>query len=229
MTKTITWLSVVALAGIIGFATLALQPNALAGAPGPLEIDDADVKINKKFLKAEIKTEGKIPKDGSGGLIGIGILTSGTDNVLALTSHLCASDSPLQSNAPNSICPDASAFGLLEALTSGALLNKDYDGADWHPHILDLKPADGYCDSVGAPLEVDFDSTLGSGNNVSPTDYKLKVKKNTIEVKAPLGDGNVTPDGSGVVIVSFQIDAEVTGNLITDLCVKNITPFTEDD
>ena len=139
MTKAITWLSVLAIAGIIGFGAFAFQPKALAGAPEPLEIEDASVKIKKNFLTATIETEDKIPKDGSGGLIGIGILTSGTDNVLAITSHLCASDSPLQSNAPNSICPDASAFGLLEALTGGALLNKDFDGADWHPHILDLK------------------------------------------------------------------------------------------
>jgi len=230
MTKTITWLSVIAIAGVIGFGAFAFQPKALAGAPEPIEIEDASVKIKKKFLTATIETEDNIPQDGSAGLYGIGILASGTNNVLAITSHLCASDSPLQSNAPDSICPDASAFGLLEALTGGLLLNKDFDGADLHPHILDLKPADGYCATLpGAALEVDFTSTLGSGNNVSPTDYFLKVKKDTIRINAPLGGGDVTPDGSGIGIVSFQIGAEVTGSVITDLCVTNVTPFTGDD
>jgi len=249
MIQTKVWLSIIAITGILTLGVAAVPPMAIAddeGDSGIPQIEDASVKVKKNHLKVKIETEDKIPKDGSAGLFGYAVLTSGLNNVLAITTHLCASDSPVQNNAPNKVCPDAGAFGLLEALTGGDLLNKDYDGAKWHAHVLDLKPADGLdlddngviegeaeenagCAGIdGAALEVDFASTLGTGNNVSP-DYKLKVTKDTIKVKAPLGSNDVMPDGSGIGIVSFGIGATVNEvGTITDLCVLNPTPFVDD-
>ena len=238
MTTTKVWLSIIAITGILTLGVAVVPPMATADDEGDSEIpeiDDVSVKVKKKHVKVTIETEDNIPHDGSAGLFGYAVLTSGTDNVLAITTHLCAADSLVQNNAPNSICPDDDAFGLVNALGLGD--NKDYDGAKWHAHILDLKPADGLpddpfggCASIdGAALEVDFASTLGTGNNVSP-DYTLKVKKDTIKVKAPLGGGDVTPNGDGISIVSFGIGATTDGNgNINDLCVLNPVFFEDDD
>ena len=94
MTKTKTWLSIFTIAGVFGLGIFAIQPTAFADDDdeGIPQIEEAEVKIKKNFLKATIETEDDIPKDGSAGLFGYAILTSGLNNVLAMTTHECASD-----------------------------------------------------------------------------------------------------------------------------------------
>jgi len=242
MTQTKVWFSIIAITGILALGVAVAPPMAVADKKGDSEIPqikDVSVKVKKKHLDVKIKTDSKIPKNGKAGLFGYGVLTDGTNNVLAVTTHICASDSPYQGNAKNKTCPDDDAFGLLQALTAGELLNKDFDGAKWHAHILDLKAADGLdldnngiidgvaeetagCGGIdGADFEVDLGGTTDGGNNVSP-DYKLKVKGDTIKVKAPLGGTDVTPSGDGIAIATFGLGATTDGfGNINDLCLVN--------
>ena len=116
------------------------------------------ITVDGDLLKAKISTDGAIPKDGSVGAFGYGLLTDGTNNVLALTSHLCASDSPKQKNASNRLCSDPVGISILVDDFSV------HDGANFHAHVLDLKPAQTNCTTTyedEAPeLEVDFESTV---------------------------------------------------------------------
>ncbi len=236
MTKTKLWLSIFALSSVLLMGTIAIQPIAFADDDDDdddaeyLEIEESHVKIRNGKLVAHIETDDKIPKNGSGGPFGYGILTSGLENVLAITTHLCAADSPVQNNAPDSVCDPDKVVGLLEALTMGALKDVDFDGAKWHTHVLDLKEPDGFCASIGADLEVNIETS--PDNNISPTPadgYKLKVRGDSVWVKAPLGDNNINPDGTGVAVVSFTLDLDAENGVITDLCLLNISSGNEDD
>ena len=70
----------------------------------------------------------------------------------------------------------------------GEYLNENHDGADWHPHILDLTAPDGYCADIGADFEVDFTSTTNPAdpNNVSPTDYVFSVGAKSFNIIGPM-------------------------------------------
>ncbi|MEO9309516.1 MAG: hypothetical protein ABI337_04410 [Nitrososphaera sp.] len=92
-TKTILGLS---LAAVFAVSMMTIAPAVADPIPGYLVIKNSKVKIEDEQLEAKIMTKGKIPQDGSGGAFGYAILTSGHDNVLAITTHLCASDSPEQ-------------------------------------------------------------------------------------------------------------------------------------
>jgi len=145
------------------FATNAVA----AGSHLDISQDATKYQVNSKGVgKLLIHTEGKIPTDGSADAFGYGVVTGATadgpENVLALTTHKCASDHPFQSNASDEDCPDA--LGVLTLLTLGAILDENHDGADMHAHILDLKPATQACMDAGSPadggLEVDIPRTL---------------------------------------------------------------------
>ena len=199
-----------------------------------LDIVAAEIEIEDGEIEVEIETAGDIPTDGTGGLFGYGIITSGFNNVLAVTTHLCAADSPVQGEAE---CSDGSIY-----LNTGSNSPSQNDET-WHPHILDLEAPDTdtlglvtntNCQALGADAEVDILGSVLSGNNVSPTTYDLEVDDNEIEVTALLGtdkngNENVIPDGTGIAIVSFEIGAGVDANgNIGDLCVLNVSdPFTD--
>lgn len=187
-----------------------------------LDIVDTDIETatdnGEEFLKATIKAAGPINNNGQLGAYGYGLLNDGTNNVLALTTHMCASDSPVQGNVPNGRCP--APVGLLDED-----FTRTHDGPLFHAHVLDLKAATQACiDATGNAdgLEVDVGSSLATNGGlpgVSP-DYPIKVSGNTITVgnvpTAALGDNSVE------AVVSFEIVGVATGNTITNLCVTNI-------
>ena len=167
-----------------------------------------------------ITTEGPIKNNGQLGAYGYGLITDGGagNNVLALTTHMCASDSPVQGNADDDRCPNP--VGLLDFAFTQA-----NDGPLFHAHILDLKAATAECAAVegSAGLEVDVASSLATNGGVpgvSP-DYPIKVSGNTITV------GNVPTsvlnDDSVEAVASFEIVGLATGNTITNLCLTNAT------
>lgn len=172
------------------------------------------------IFKGEITTEGKIPTNGEKNAFGYGFLTDGGNSVLALTTHLCASDSPYQGNAPNSKCPNP--VGLLDED-----FTKTHDGAIFHPHVLDLMPYTQACkDATGLDdgLEVDVATSLATNGGlagVSPN-YPVHVSGNTIRVgNVPvdvLGDPSAVPG-----IVSFEIVGVATGSSLTNLCLTNVS------
>ncbi len=66
-----------------------------------LDIDKAVIAADPKKLQAVLQTHGHIPKDGSGGAFGYGILTEkgGFDAVMVSTTHKGVKDSVKQTNA----------------------------------------------------------------------------------------------------------------------------------
>lgn len=164
-TKTILGLSIAAVFAVsMIFSTDVLA----AGSHLAISQEDSKYQVNDKGVgKLLIHTEGKIPTDGSAAAFGYGVVTGvnmdgNPENVLALTTHKCVSDHPFQSNATDVDCP--SSLGVLTLLTNGALQDADYDGAEMHAHILDLKPATQACIDAGSPemggLEVDIIRSL---------------------------------------------------------------------
>lgn len=215
-TKTILGVSFAAVFAL----TMVLVP---AYSDGHLAITKTDVKVKTDIAKgtqtldAKIKTSADIPTDGSDGF-GYGLITGTNadgypENVLALTTHMCAADHPLQSDGGD--CPDGT-IGILNALAG--IPDTAHNGAEFHAHILDLKPATASCvpySSVNG-LEVDvprtFEGQFGfpdddgtNPNNNVLADYDIKVHKNKIDVKkVPVSD---LFDSGVEAIVSFGLAA----------------------
>jgi len=188
--------------------------------PDYLKIKDTSVTYladeDGTFLKAEIKTEGKIKETGA---YGYGLLTDGGNNVLALTTHMCASDSPYQGNAPDKKCPNP--IGLLDED-----FTRDNDGKDFHAHVLDLMPYTSACKTAtGLPngFEVDVANSINTNGGVAGVspDYPVKASGETIRI------GNVPTDVLGSpstvpTIVSFEIVPVYTGSSLEHLCLINV-------
>lgn len=221
------------------FAISMIAGTAMAsGIPGYLDIEKVKIKTytdedGDTFLKAKIKTDERIPKFGKEGAIGYGIILAADgngnpENVLALTSHRCASDSYEQWNAPNFRCPDGTiGFGPLVPSSDWG----HNDGANFHAHNLDVSPLGAgdlptaCTDEPGATHYVDVPRTIGSGAypnaDISPDWPVWSFGKTIVVGNVPLdeiGDGsNTTP----VATVSFEILPqwnEETGD-ITALCL----------
>lgn len=222
MNKTRTILAV-SLAAVFAFSMVVAQ-SADAGKKAGHLVTDTEVTIaeidGEEFLKATITADGPIKNNGQLGAYGYGLITDNGvgNNVLALTTHMCASDSPVQGNANDNRCPNP--VGLLDFAFTQA-----NDGPLFHAHILDLMPATPACAAVdgSSGLEVDVASSLatnGGVEGVSP-DYPIKVSGKTITVgNVPV---NVLNDDSVDAVASFEIVGLATGNTITNLCITNAT------
>jgi hypothetical protein len=223
-TKTILGLSLIAAFAI----SMIVAQNALAVVPPPPNPTSAEVQIDDSEIRAAIYTDAPIPRDGSSAWFGYGILTDdlGGENVLALTSHICAADSFVQNNAPSKICPDEDAIGLLEYLELGS--DTAHDGPQWHAHVLDLmEPTSLACD--GAAFEVNLGSSLANNLSPGPQDHyivNVNGDPDRITVKAPLGDNNaaVPGDADDVDVVSYTIGGHATDGAIDALCLFNVQP-----
>jgi hypothetical protein len=212
------------------------------GIPNYLEITDSTVTTSGDgdFLKAVLKTKSLIPILGFHGAFGYGLVFA-TDanglpeNVLALTSHVCASDSLEQRNALAIRCKNG-IIGLDPLVPASQWHNNE--GPDFHAHNLDLMPQTAECVSAlatagklpgVAALEVDLARTTGAGTYpnvvISPDWPTFALGKKIVVGNVPvaeIGDGaNTTP----ALVVGFEIVpiADGTGQ-ITHLCLANITP-----
>lgn len=195
-------------------AAMMLSQTAIAASntPGYLKITESSATTSGNNLKVSVNTERPIPKDGREGAFGYGFLTNGLSNVLAVTTHLCASDSLVQGAAPASKCPNPVGISALVGNFA------DHDDETFHAHVLDLKPAGTECASTysSADLEVDFASTVGSGNNVSPSwPTSGSGKKLVVEKINPADFDDVGVEA----VVSFEILPIVSGTEITNLCI----------
>jgi len=173
----------------LAFVLSAVLIPAFAG--GHLALTKTEVKVKTDLLKAkqkvDVKIEASAPIPTTGpSAFGYGILSDGTDNVVALTTHPGVLDHSSQ---------------------KGDALNPIF-----HAHVLDLAPVTGAgsimnpCTVGTHDLVVDFASSTGTGNNIDAK-YKVKVDKNKIEVKKiPVnpakGDMN---DDTVEAIVAFTI------------------------
>jgi len=172
----------------------------------------------EEFLKATIKAKGPIKNNGQFGAYGYGLFTDGGagNNVLALTTHMCASDSPVQGNVNDNRCPNP--VGLLDEDFTRA-----NDGPLFHAHILDLMGNSAECNAVDGNigLEVDVASSLatnGGLDGVSP-DFPIKVSGKTITVgNVPV---SVLNDNTVDAVASFEIVGLATGSALEHLCLTN--------
>ncbi len=183
----------------LAFVLSAVLVPAFAG--GHLALTNTEVKVKTDLLKAkqkvDVKIEASAPIPTTGpSAFGYGILSDGTDNVVALTTHPGVLDHPSQ---------------------KGVAANPIF-----HAHVLDLAPAGSLSDPADPcpagtfDFVVDFKSSTMTGNNIDAK-YKVKVDKNTIEVKKiPVnpakGDMN---DDTVEAIVAFSIDGSLGPNPLT--------------
>jgi len=177
MTKTALYGTILAAVFIISMVVAV----PLADAAGHIFIKKTEVEVkNLTKLEVEIKVTAKIPKDGSAGAFGYGIITDpvGFNNVLALTTHAGVLDHPSQSGASD---------------------------PKFHAHVLDLAAPGSITDPCSPAVHnavVDFASSIASGNNIGAP-YKVKVDGKEIEVKkVPTIDLN---DAGVEGIVAFTI------------------------
>ena len=118
---------------IFAQSAIAMSENALPGYRTIVGSDSSTAMVDgEEFFKATINTQQPIVHNGQKGAYGFGIFTEGSSAVLALTTHMCASDTLVQGNAPDARCPNT--IGLLDALGLGS--NVEHDDATFHPHML---------------------------------------------------------------------------------------------
>lgn len=194
-------------------ATMVLAQSVSAVPASHLTIEKSVVGHAGKNLNIAILTGGEIPTDGSSGAFGYGVITGfkkgAPENVLALTTHMCAADHFDQSD--NGDCPDGT-IGLLTALGLGD--NEDHNGPEFHAHVLDLTSPTLACSGFDA--EVDLARTLKTKNNVI-ANYPVTVIGNGIVVEeVPIKDLH---DATVEAIVAFTITPVASGSDITNLCL----------
>jgi hypothetical protein len=119
---------------------------------------------------------------------------------------------PKDSSTPFGYGIFTNGFEKVLALTSHGVGIEDHPDQDgpfdpvFHSHILDLMDARPSCPS--GTVEVDWENTLD--NNISP-EYKVKVKKDKISVKAPID----SLDDAGVeFILAFTIEGGPEGYVV---------------
>jgi hypothetical protein len=231
-TKTILGISLAATFAV----AMVFSQSVLATEAGFHNVEDTTVTKNQPGNTVNVTwdTEGTIPVDGMSGAFGYGLVTTLNDddlpeNVLAVTSHKCVSDSFEQGDADISECSEPVA-GLLEALGFPAGSNEAHDDEAFHAHVLDLKAIvdTSSCSTVGnnIGLEVDLVRSLQTGNNISP-DYPVSVDDDKITVSdVPRKDIKSSNFKNPVLSAFFGIagivdDSDPANPVVTNLCLTD--------
>ena len=171
----------------------------LAGAVGSfLAIRNALVQPQANDLEAKLVTHGLIPKDGSGGAFGYGILTSaGLGGIIVATTHGGVLDSALQSSAGDPV---------------------------WHNHYVQLGSDPTNCGANPAVTDITFESpgkVTVQGNNIQFDNMPATFTGTNALTGLPT---TITPGTSVGNIVSFQLAPVFAGSSLVAVCVTNITP-----
>ncbi len=237
---------------ILGISFAAIFAVAMIFAPNA-EANNAVTHLDVKSASLTVEDDGTatatltaataIDKNGNAGAYGYGFITDLFDtgnvdengdpilvpeNVLAITTHICAADSFEQSNIDETKkCPNDQTVGLLTAL--GLDVDTEHDGPEVHPHILDLMlvSEESACNGI-SDIEVNAGKTIFiDGDNVSPGDYDLTVKGNKVTV------GNVPIDGQNLhnanlaAYASYNIHGIANSDgTITNLCLTDLTVYS---
>jgi hypothetical protein len=206
--------------------SMVFAQNAVANGTNYLDITSVDVDKNGNSYDVKFTTLDTIPK-GQPLAFGYGMFTGNIqkgvfkvedapagipENVFALTTHECVADHFLQGNSTT--C--ANSYGILSALGLGN--NEDFDGAEWHAHILDLTAPTDACSGFDA--EVDLARTLKTKNNVI-AEYTVIVNNNEIGASVPIGDLHSAKVAG---FASFEITPVNDGPNTTNLCLE-VTDF----
>lgn len=190
------------LLGLVAAAVVGtfLAPVLATAVEDFLTIDRALVSVDNEDeeISALLKAHGIIPKDGSGGAFGYGILTeAGLDGVIVTTTHKGVKDSELQDSASDPVF-----HNHYVKLATG--LSGQCDG----PEVADL--------TFESPGEVDVLHKF-----VSMRDLPFSFSGTSAVTHQPL---TITPGGNVENVVSFRLvpHFDSDGNLIA-VCVNDIT------
>ena len=97
--------------------------------PSYLQLEKVSIEVETEEggleINVEIRTDGRIPRDGSGGAFGYAVLTGGFNNVLVLVTHLGIDDSEFE-----------------DPVTG------------FHTHVLDLMSPTGSCGGFDAEVDI---------------------------------------------------------------------------
>ena len=171
----------------------------LAGAVGDfLAIKIAITQSETNELEAELVTHGLIPKDGSGGAFGYGILTgAGLDGIIVATTHGGVLDSAIQKNANDPV---------------------------WHNHFVKLA-SQGACGGGPGVVDITFESP--GKVNVNGNSIQLRDIPSTFTGTNALNGlpTTITPGTSVQNVVSFQLSPVFDSNHnLQAVCVIDIAP-----
>src|SRR3989442_2817833 len=171
----------------------------LAGAVGDfLAIKIAITQSETNELEAELVTHGLIPKDGSGGAFGYGILTgAGLDGIIVATTHGGVLDSAIQKNANDPV---------------------------WHNHFVKLA-SQGACGGGPGVVDITFESpgkVKVNGNSIQLRDIPSTFTGTDALTGLPT---TITPGTNVQNVVSFQLSPVFDSNHnLQAVCVIDIAP-----
>jgi len=171
----------------------------LAGAVGDfLAIKIATTQSETNELEAELVTHGLIPKDGSGGAFGYGILTgAGLDGIIVATTHGGVLDSAIQKNANDPV---------------------------WHNHFVKLASQDA-CGGGPGVVDITFESpgkVNVNGNSIQLRDMPSTFTGTNALTGLPT---TITPGTNVQNVVSFQLSPVFDSNHnLQAVCVIDIAP-----
>jgi len=171
----------------------------LASAVGDfLAIQIATTQSKTNELEAQLITHGLIPKDGSGGAFGYGILTgAGLDGIIVATTHGAVLDSAVQKNA---------------------------NDPAWHNHFVKLASQDA-CGGAPGVVDITFESpgkVKVHGNSIQLRD----IPSTFTGTNALTGlSTTITPGTNVQNVVSFQLSPVFDSNHnLQAVCVIDIAP-----
>jgi hypothetical protein len=194
------------------FMAIAVPTNAvLADTSSPyLNIKTAVVNgaVNGAALQAVLYTGGHIPKDGSGGAFGYGILTSAGDNaVIVATTH----------------------EGVKDSIAQGS-----DSGPIWHTHFVRLVSDTATCGSGARVAAITFEQpgrVVVTGNtaifDLIPSSFTGTAAEPLIDSQGQPTTGKpltLTPGHNVQNVVSFELQPIIQGGVLQAVCVQNITP-----
>src|SRR5215467_3140270 len=163
--------------------------------------------VNGAALQAVLYTGGHIPKDGSGGAFGYGILTSAGNNaVIVATTHEGVKDSIAQ---------------------------RSDSGPIWHTHFVRLVADEATCGATGARVAaITFEQpgrVVVTGNtaifDLTPSSFRGTAAQPLLDSQAQPTTGmplRLTPGHNVQDVVSFKLQPVIKGGVLQAVCVEDI-------
>jgi hypothetical protein len=189
-------------------ATIIISPMLVSALSDLLKLDRALVLKTPRGLYAALIAHGIIPKDGTGGAFGYGLLTAKggsvqTDAVIVTTTHAGVLDSSVQKNKNDPV---------------------------WHNHFVSLitPPAGSLCAKAGAPFQVDK-ITFNQPGRVT-VDGQLAFMQNipreffSPDALHPDGPITLRPGNDVQQAVAFDLVPLPSAQNLKAVCVDNVTP-----
>jgi hypothetical protein len=189
-------------ASLAAVFAVSMIETPMASAVGDfLGIGSAIVNSEENGLEAKLITHGLIPKDGSGGAFGYGILTSARLNgVIVATTHAGVQDSQLQTSASDPV---------------------------WHTHFVTLGSGNSLCNGSPNVTDITFEApgkVIVDKNTIHFDDIPSTFTGTNALTGATT---TITPGTSVDNVVSFTLDPKFDGSgHLQAVCVENIAPAT---